>query len=76
MQAAVYRGGAVVAVEEIPTPQIGPGEILIRVEACGICHTDLKKIEYNLLARARIYGHETAGVIAAVGNPASLEIPA
>ena len=54
MHAAVYRGSSVVSVEEIPTPAIGPGEILIRVEACGICHTDLKKIEYNLLA-ARVY---------------------
>ena len=54
--------------EEIPTPAIGPGEILIRVEACGICHTDLKKIEHNLLAPPRIYGHETAGVVATVGK--------
>jgi L-iditol 2-dehydrogenase len=54
-------------VEEIPTPAIQPGEILVRVEACGICHTDLKKIEYNLLAPPRVYGHETAGVVAAVG---------
>ena len=53
--------------EEIPIPAIGPGEILIRVEACGICHTDLKKIEHNLLAPPRIFGHETAGVVAAVG---------
>ncbi len=68
MQAAVYKGGSVVEVETIPVPQIGPGEILIRVEACGICHTDLKKIEYNLLAPPRIYGHETAGVVAAVGD--------
>ena len=67
MHAAVYRGQSVVSLEEIPTPAIGPGEILIRVEACGICHTDLKKIEYNLLAPPRIYGHETAGVVAAVG---------
>jgi L-iditol 2-dehydrogenase len=68
MHAAVYRGSSVVDVEEIPTPAIGPGEILIRVEACGICHTDLKKIEHNLLAPPRVYGHETAGVIAAVGS--------
>lgn len=68
MHAAVYRGQSVVNVEEIPTPAIGPGEILIRVEACGICHTDLKKIEYNLLAPPRVYGHETAGVVAAVGS--------
>jgi L-iditol 2-dehydrogenase len=58
----------VVNVEEIPTPAIGRGEILIRVEACGICHTDLKKIEHNLLAPPRVYGHETAGVVAAVGE--------
>jgi L-iditol 2-dehydrogenase len=67
MQAAVYRGRSVVSIEEIPTPVIHPGEILIRVEACGICHTDLKKIEYNLLSPPRVYGHETAGVVAAVG---------
>jgi L-iditol 2-dehydrogenase len=67
MQAAVYRGQGVIGVEDIPTPQIGPGEILIRVEACGICHTDLKKIEYNLLAPPRVYGHETAGVVVAAG---------
>jgi L-iditol 2-dehydrogenase len=67
MHAAVYRGASMVNVEEIPTPVIGSGEILIRVEACGICHTDLKKIEYNLLAPPRVYGHETAGVVAAVG---------
>ena len=68
MQAAVYRGSSMVSVEEIPTPSIGPGEILIRVEACGICHTDLKKIQYNLLAPPRVYGHETAGIVAAVGS--------
>jgi L-iditol 2-dehydrogenase len=67
MQAAVYKGASVVSVESIPVPEIGAGEILIRVEACGICHTDLKKIEYNLLAPPRIYGHETAGVVAAIG---------
>ena len=68
MHAAVYRGQSLVDVEEIPTPAIGPGEILIRVEACGICHKDLKKIEHNLLAPPRIFGHETAGVVAAVGS--------
>jgi L-iditol 2-dehydrogenase len=67
MQAAVYRGNSVVAVDTVDTPAIGAGEILIRVEACGVCHTDLKKIEFNLLAPPRIYGHETAGVVAHVG---------
>ena len=67
MRAAVYTGDSVVSVEQVPTPAIGPGELLIRVESCGICHTDLKKIEYNLLAPPRIFGHETAGVVAATG---------
>ena len=68
MSAAVYTGDSRVAVQTVDTPAIGPGEILVRVESCGVCHTDLKKIEYNLLAPPRIYGHETAGVIAAVGE--------
>lgn len=63
MHAAVYKGGGVVAVEQVPTPEIGAGELLVRVEVCGVCHTDLKKIEHNLLAPPRIYGHETAGVV-------------
>ena len=67
MRAAVYKGAQTVAVESVPVPEIGPGELLIRVESCGICHTDLKKIEYDLLAPPRIYGHETAGVVAAAG---------
>ncbi|MGI8959351.1 MAG: alcohol dehydrogenase catalytic domain-containing protein [Bryobacteraceae bacterium] len=67
MRAAVYRGSGRISLESVETPRIGQGEILIRVESCGICHTDLKKIEHNLLPPPRIYGHETAGVIAAVG---------
>jgi L-iditol 2-dehydrogenase len=75
MRAAVYQGESRIAVESVSTPQIGPGEILIRVESCGICHTDLKKIEYNLLPGPRIYGHETAGVVAAVGSDVTKYLP-
>ena len=71
MRAAVYLGESRVSVDEIQTPVIGEGEILIRVEACGVCHTDLKKIEYNLLTPPRVYGHETAGVVAATGSGVS-----
>ena len=67
MRAAVYTGESTISVESVPTPQIGSGELLVRVEACGICHTDLKKIEYNLLAPPRIFGHETAGVVVDAG---------
>ena len=67
MRAAVYRGHQEVVVERIETPKIGPGEVLVRVEACGVCHTDLKKVEYDLLPPPRVYGHETAGVVVKTG---------
>ncbi|HUE21120.1 MAG TPA: alcohol dehydrogenase catalytic domain-containing protein [Bryobacteraceae bacterium] len=74
MHAAVYKGQSIVSVEQVPIPEIGAGEILVRVEACGICHTDLKKIEYNLLAPPRIYGHETAGVVVRAGRRLSGDV--
>jgi L-iditol 2-dehydrogenase len=68
MRAAVYRGINDVRVETVPVPEIGPGEVLIRVAACGICGTDLKKIHTGSHSAPRIFGHETAGTIAAVGE--------
>lgn len=71
MLAAVYRGEGRLAVEPVETPAIGAGEILVAVQSCGVCHTDLKKIEYGLLPPPRIYGHETAGVVVAAGEKVS-----
>jgi L-iditol 2-dehydrogenase len=68
MRAAVYRGVNDVRVETVPVPSIGAGEVLIRVAACGICGTDLKKIHTGSHSAPRIFGHETAGTIAAVGR--------
>jgi L-iditol 2-dehydrogenase len=68
MQAAVYRGVNDVRVERVPVPEIGAGELLIEVRSCGICGTDLKKIHTGSHSAPRIFGHETAGVVAAVGQ--------
>jgi len=68
MRAAVYRGINDVRVETVPVPAIGPGEILIKVATCGICGTDLKKIHTGSHSAPRIFGHETAGTIAAIGE--------
>src|SRR6266446_5519290 len=68
MRAAVYRGVNNVRLEEVPVPAIGPGEILVRVHTCGICGTDLKKIATGSHSAPRIFGHETSGEIAAIGN--------
>src|SRR5216684_1906757 len=67
MQAAVYYGKGDVRLETVPVPKIGAGEILVRVHTCGICGTDLKKIATGSHSAPRIFGHETAGVVAAVG---------
>ncbi len=75
MRAAVYRGSGAIAVETVPVPAIGAGEILVRVECCGICHTDIKKVEQDLLRPPRIFGHETAGVVAAVGEGVIAYVP-
>ena len=68
MQAAVYRGVDDVRVETVPVPAIGPGEVLLRVATCGVCGTDLKKIHTGSHSAPRIFGHETAGTVAAVGE--------
>lgn len=68
MHAAVYRGVNDVRLETVPVPEIGVGELLIAVRACGICGTDLKKIHTGSHSAPRIFGHETAGVVAAVGG--------
>jgi L-iditol 2-dehydrogenase len=70
MKAAVYRGAGDVRVEDVPIPEAGPGELLVRVDACGICGTDIKKIQRGLLPGPRIFGHEIAGTVAAAGKGA------
>ena len=68
MMAAVYRGIAEIRMETVPVPKIGPGEMLVRVHTCGICGTDLKKISTGSHSPPRIFGHETAGTVAATGS--------
>lgn len=68
MKAAVYRGVNDVRLEEVSVPAIGAGELLVRVHTCGICGTDLKKISTGSHSAPRIFGHETTGVVAAVGD--------
>ena len=68
MQAAVYRGKDDVQVETVPVPQIGAGELLIRVHTCGVCGTDLKKIASGSHSAPRIFGHETSGWVARTGK--------
>ena len=68
MRAAVYRGVDDVRVETVAVPEIGPGEVLVRIDTCGICGTDLKKIHTGSHAAPRVFGHEMAGTVVQVGD--------
>jgi L-iditol 2-dehydrogenase len=68
MRAAVYRGPNDIRVETVPVPRIGSWELLVKVAVCGVCPTDIKKIQYGTVAPPRIFGHETAGTIVRVGS--------
>ncbi len=67
MRAAVYRGINDMRVETVPVPSLGPGELLVKIATCGVCGTDLKKIHYGSHSAPRIFGHEMAGTVVAVG---------
>jgi L-iditol 2-dehydrogenase len=68
MRAGVFRDKGVVRVEEVPVPEVGDGEVLIKVAACGICGTDIKKIFQRYVEPPQILGHELAGTVVAVGR--------
>lgn len=67
MRAGVYRDKGIVRVEEVPVPDVGEREVLIKVAACGICGTDIKKIYQRYVEPPQILGHELAGTIVATG---------
>ena len=67
MRVAMWYNNRDVRVEEMPIPQLGSGELLVRVEACGICGSDV--MEWYRLDRAPlVLGHEISGQIVAVGE--------
>jgi len=68
MKAAVYKAVDEVRCETIPLPEIGDGEVLVQIDTCGVCGTDLKKIHTGSHPAPRVFGHEMAGTIATVGR--------
>jgi L-iditol 2-dehydrogenase len=68
MRAGVYRDKGVVRVEEVPVPEVREQEVLIKVAACGICGTDIKKIFQRYVEPPQILGHELAGTVVAAGR--------
>ncbi|NTU81488.1 MAG: alcohol dehydrogenase catalytic domain-containing protein [Chloroflexales bacterium] len=75
MKAAIFRGPEQpLVLEEVPTPTPGPGQILVRVAACGVCHTDLHYIDHGtptFKPPPLILGHEISGTVAGLGDGVS-----
>ena len=71
MKAAVFHAAhRPLELDEVPTPEPGPGEVLVRVAACGLCHTDLHYIDHGtptFKPPPLILGHEISGTIAELG---------
>src|SRR6201995_3868541 len=71
MKAAVVNGlGKPLSIEEVPVPVPGPGEVLVKIVATGVCHTDLHAAQGDWPVKPAapfIPGHEGAGIVAAVG---------
>ncbi|MDE1819770.1 MAG: zinc-binding dehydrogenase [Euryarchaeota archaeon] len=77
MRAAVFSGsGEPLALTNVPDPSPGPGEVLVKVAGCGLCHTDLHYLDHGVATAhppPLILGHEISGTV--VGHGAGVEGP-
>lgn len=74
MRAATFQGSdKPLSVQEIPTPKPGPGQLLLKVKACGICGSDLHAYQVAMSAVGNPFGHEFSGEVAAIGEGVSDE---
>jgi D-arabinose 1-dehydrogenase-like Zn-dependent alcohol dehydrogenase len=64
-----YADTKTIAVEDVPIPAPGPGEVLVKVAFCGICHSDLSLINGTFPAQLPVVtqGHEASGTVAKLG---------
>ena len=67
MRAAVYHPPSEIRVEDRPRPQIGAGEVLLKVRACGVCGTDVLKVTRALPKKPVVLGHELVGDVVEIG---------
>ncbi len=71
MKAAVYKGKQRLAVENIPTPEPEPNQVLVRVKYCAICGTDVHAFLYDIAPPGTVMGHEYCGTVVQAGRNVS-----
>src|SRR2546421_2029765 len=68
MRALAYETDGTFAVVDRPEPEPGPGQVVVAVERCGICGSDLHLRRSGMLPPGAVLGHEFAGTVASVGQ--------
>ena len=71
MKAAFVKNDSTISVDEIERPSLGPGDLLVKMESCGICGSDLEKVFGKYGQPSMKLGHEPAGIISQVGSKVS-----
>jgi (R,R)-butanediol dehydrogenase/meso-butanediol dehydrogenase/diacetyl reductase len=68
MRAAVYMGARRFEIQDLPVPEPGPGNVLVKVRYCGICGTDVHTFMYDVTPPGTQMGHEYSGTVVALGE--------
>lgn len=68
MKAAFVKGTSTVIVEDVEKPKLGPGDVLVKMHACGICGSDLEKVYGKYSQPSTRLGHEPSGIIEEIGE--------
>src|SRR4051794_41877034 len=69
MKAAIFKGIKDLQVEEVPTPEAGPSDVVVEVSACGICGSDLHTYQHgSFVEPGQVMGHEFSGRVIAAGG--------
>ena len=68
MRAAVYKGDQTIAVEDYPTPAVGPCDVLLEISHCGVCGSDIHFVLEGWSAPDKVHGHEFSGTVVKVGD--------
>jgi len=71
MDAAIVKSNSNVEIKNVEKPRIGPGDILVKMRACGICGSDVEKVFGKYGQPSMRLGHEPAGIITEVGSEVS-----
>ena len=68
MKAAVFYGIGDLRVEERPMPKAGPGQMVVKIDYCGVCGTDVEAYHHGIVKPVIVLGHENVGTVYEVGE--------